>query len=203
MRNFPVTTTTRSFPTCVLNVQSDRETIDGLQFSCDEYTPTSWWISPQGYRGTCTLFTRKQPLSVNYIADDKSSLMVRLDTDTALYEVLTTIEAKVKAASPDPSTTNDLISHPDEGSKYSPSFKLKCAYTQWHDADGKSITKDQALSTRGRLLSYVVQIYRLNKFRGRYYFAVVLKSAKVGPPVKTRSGGGGGGGGATDYSELL
>ena len=195
-----------AYQTCVLNLEADRDTLDALAFSCDPYTPTSWWISPEGYRGVCTLFSREQPLSINYIADDKSSLMVRLDADTALYKVLTSIEAKVKAVSPDPSVTNDMISRPDEGSRYSPSCKLKCGFTKWYDQDGEPLTKEIALSTKRRLLSYVIQVYRLNKFRNRFYFAVVLKSAKVGPPEGSRGGGhahAGGDESSSDFSELL
>ena len=107
--------------------------------------------------------------------------------------MLAGIEAKVKHANaPHTETTTDLISYPEPGSSYQPSLKLKTAYTVWLGEDGQEITKEQALSQRRTLLSYVLAVSKLNHFRNKWYFGIVLKSAKVSDAAVPSGGAGGG-----------
>ena len=187
----------------VFDLLHDTDKIMNLEFMVNDQEGSrnpAKWISPLNYRGCVTIHTREHPLAMNYIADDKSSILVKLDTDGPLYRCLADIERKVKHANaPFTESTNDLINYPDPGSSYSPSLKLKTAYTVWLDEGGNEITQEQALCRKGQLLSYVLTVSKLNGFRNKWYFSVMLKSAKVGkaPPSA------GGGGGTSSYMELL
>ena len=190
--------------TAIFNLTSDLDKLMGLEFTVNEHVGArnpSKWISPVGFRGSACLFTREHPLTMNYISDDKSSVLCRLDPEGDLYKVLTDWEGKVKHANaPHTATTNDLVNYPEPGSSYPPSIKFKTGCTSWVDEDGKPITQAEALAERRDVLSYVITVNKLNSFRNKWYFACVLKSAKVG---RAPTSGGGSGGGGVDYTELL
>ena len=191
----------------IFNLATDVDQLVGLEFTTNEHVGArnpSKWISPVGFRGSACLFSREHPLSMNYISDDKSSILCRLDGDGYLYRVLTDWEAKVKHANaPHTATTNDLVSYPEPGSTYPPSIKLKTAYTEWVDESGNAITQEEALSQRREVLSYVIAVNKLNFFRNKWYFACVLKSAKVGSAPSGMGATMGGGGGSVDYTGYL
>ena len=168
-----------SYPPATYHLDNDEQTVRDLTFACNPHSDKSQWISPQGHSGVLTLYTKQHPLAINYIADDCKSLLVRLD-DPLLHSVLVEVEAKVKAASPAPAATQSLINY-DTSERYPDSLKLKCAFTTWIDANtGEKIDAGEALSSkRNRITSWVLQVYRLNEYKGRWYFATMLKSAKV------------------------
>ena len=170
-----------NYPPAVYHLDNDETTIRDLIFECKPHrtNPKSRWISPQVHNGVLTLHTKLHPLVINYIADDRKSLLVRLD-DPLLHSILVEVEAKVKAASPAPVTTQTLINY-DTSERYPDSLKLKCAFTKWIDANtGEEIDVGAALSSkRNRITSWVLQVYRLNEYKGKWYFAIMLHSAKV------------------------
>jgi hypothetical protein len=129
---------------------------------------------------------------------------VQLSDQSALYEVLVDIENKVKDANaPHQAISNDLINYAEQDSGYMPSLKLKTEYTKFVDENGNAISRDVALAQRRPILSFVITVSKLNFFRGKWYFACVLKSAKVSmaPPLATA--GGGGAGRDVDYTQYL
>ena len=169
----------QQYPLAIYDLDADEQTIRDLVFACNTHSDTSVWISPQNHRGTLTLHSKTHPLSMNYVADDRNSVLVKLD-DPVLKSVLEFVEAAVKAVAPDADKTNDLINR-DASGKYADSLKLKTAYTQFVCAEtNERLTAAEALSSRrNRICSWVLQVYRLNFFRGTWYFSVMLKSAKV------------------------
>jgi hypothetical protein len=194
-----------SHQTAIFNLSTDMDQLMTLEFTVSDHVGArnpSKWISPVGFRGSACVFSREHPLAMNYISDDKSSLLCRLDPDGDLYRVLADWEAKVKHANaPHTATTSDLVNYPEPGSSYPPSVKLKTAYTTWVDEAGNSITQEQALSERRSLLSYVIAVSKLNFFRNKHYFSCVLKSAKVGDAPSGMDAGMSGGG--VDYTGYL
>ena len=57
-----------------------------------------------------------------------------------------------------------------------------------YDAIDKMSAEEALSSKKNRITSWVIQVYRLNSFRGRWYYAVNVISAKVSrasesPPV--------------------
>jgi hypothetical protein len=161
------------------DLDTDKEKILALEYKVNTHSDTSMWISPVGHRGTLSLFTKHHPLRAAFVADDKASILVKLD-DPSLMAIMQDIEGKVTACSPDPSHTSPLINR-DASGRYPPSLKLKTRYTQWVDANtNESLTLDEALSNRRvRITSWCITVYRLNQFRGTWYYAVNLSSAKV------------------------
>ena len=130
---------------------------------------------------------------MNYIADDKKSILIQLNDQTELYEILADMENKTKAANaPHQAITNDLINYAEQDSGYMPSLKLKTEYTRFVDENGDAVSNEAALSERRTILSFVVTVNKLNFFRGKWYFACVLKSAKVSmaPPAHAGAGAG-------------
>jgi hypothetical protein len=177
-------------PQAFFNLDDDEDKIRAMQFTCDVVTgsDTALWISPVDHSGTLTMYTKSHPLQMNFIADDRNSLFVRLD-DPLLKGILEEVESKVMAVAPQPEQTNGLISR-DASGRYGDTLKLKCRYTQWVDATtGDKMSAEEALSSKkNRITSWVIQVYRLNSFRGRWYYAVNVISAKVSrasesPPV--------------------
>lgn len=167
------------YPLALYDLDADAQTIRDLAFTCDPHSDTSQWISPKGHSGTLTILSKTHPLQINYVADDRNSVLVKLD-DPVLKGVLETVEASVKAVAPDATNTKDLI-HRDASGRYADSLKLKTGYTQFVCADtNEPLTAAEALSSRrNRICTWVLQVYRLNLFRGTWYFSVLLKSAKV------------------------
>jgi hypothetical protein len=167
------------YPPARFDLDDDEASIRDLQFTCNRHSDTSQWLSPVGHKGTLKICSKTHPLQMNYIAQDRGSMLVRLN-DELLHSVLTQIENKAKKASPMPALTMALINK-DETGRYCDSLKLKCAYTQWVDAEtGDKMSAEDALSSKGnRLTSWCIDVYRLNCFRGKWYFSVLLRSAKV------------------------
>jgi hypothetical protein len=168
-------------PQAFFNLDDDEDKIRAMQFTCDvvKGSDTALWISPVDHSGTLTMYTKSHPLQMNFIADDRNSLFVRLD-DPLLKGILEEVESKVMAVAPQPEQTNGLISR-DASGRYGDTLKLKCRYTQWVDATtGDKMSAEEALSSKkNRITSWVIQVYRLNSFRGRWYYAVNVISAKV------------------------
>jgi hypothetical protein len=167
------------YPPATYHLDDDEQTIRGLEFKCNPHSDKSMWISPVGHRGVLTMHTKTHPLLINYIADDRKSILIPLD-DPTLRGVLEGVETKVIAQAPAPDMTQPLINR-DAAGKYTDSLKLKTQYTAFFCADsGEALTAEEALgSRRNRLTSWVLSVYRLNEFRGKWYFSVVLRSAKV------------------------
>lgn len=140
-----------------------------MQFTCDAVkgSTTSVWISPVGYSGTLTMYTKNHLLQMNFIADDRNSLFVRLD-DLLLKSILEEVEGKVAVVAPKPDQPQDLISR-DASGRLGDTLKLKCRYTQWVEANtGDKMSAEEALSCKkNRITSWVLQVYRLNEFRNR------------------------------------
>ena len=111
-----------SHQTAIFNLSTDMDQLMTLEFTTSEHVGArnpSKWISPVGFRGSACVFSREHPLAMNYISDDKSSLLSRLDPDGDLYRVLADWEAKVNHANaPHTATTNELVNYPEPGSSY-------------------------------------------------------------------------------------
>jgi hypothetical protein len=178
------------YPRAEYHLDNDEAKIRSLQFTCDPHSDKSRWISPAQHKGTLVMHTANHPLVVNYIADDRKSILVRLD-DQLLHSILSEVETKVLAASPNPQATQPLIQH-DESGKYPDSLKLKCAFTNWVDANTGEPMEEALASRNISLTSWCINVYRLNEFRGRWYFGVNLLAAKVSraePTANTNNGG--------------
>ena len=195
----------------IFNLTSQKADILNLQYAVNPHVGArneSKWIGALGFRGSVIVFDREQEnLRMNYVADDHKSILVQLSDQSALYEVLVDIENKVKDANaPHQAISNDLISYPEQDSGYMPSLKLKTEYAKFVDENGNAISRDVALAQRRPILSFVLTVNKLNFFRGKWYFACVLKSAKVlmaPPPAAAGGAGGGAGGRDVDYTQYL
>ena len=180
----------------ILNLTTQKDDILNLQYGLAVHHGArnqSKWVGVLGHSGSVIVFDRDQQLRMNYVSDDRKSILIQLDDQSTLYEVLADMETKVKAANaPHQDITNDLINYAEEGSGYMPSLKLKTEFTRWVDEHGDALTADTALSERRTILSFVVTVNKLNFFRGKWYFACVLKSAKVSmaPPAHAGAGAG-------------
>ena len=190
----------------IFNLTSQKTEILNLQYAVNPHIGArneSKWIGALGYRGSVIVFDREQELRMNYIADDKKSILIQLNDQTELYEILADMENKTKAANaPHQAITNDLINYAEQDSGYMPSLKLKTEYTRFVDENGDAVSNEAALSERRTILSFVITVNKLNFFRGKWYFACVLKSAKVSmaPPDH---GAGAGPGRDVDYTQYL
>ena len=190
----------------IFNLTSQKTEILNLQYAVNSHIGArneSKWIGALGYRGSVILFDREQELRMNYVADDKKSILVQLNDQSALFEILADMENKTKAANaPHQAITNDLINYAEQDSGYMPSLKLKTEYTRFVDENGDAVSNEAALSERRTILSFVISVNKLNFFRGKWFFACILKSAKVSmaPPAY---GAGPGAGRDVDYTQYL
>lgn len=174
------------YPNAFFELDADEKAIRALQFTTSPANAgKNLWISPVGHKGTLKIHSKLHPLLINYIADDRGSLIIRLD-DPLLHSVLTEIETKVTAAAPKPGDVDPLVKR-DASGRYPDSFKIKVAYTQWVCANtGEKMSAEEALSSkRNRITSWVLDVYKLNLFRTRAYFGVCLRSAKVSRAMDT------------------
>jgi hypothetical protein len=190
----------------IFHLTSQKADILNLQYAVNSHIGArneGKWIGALGFRGSVIVFDREQVLRMNYVADDKKSILVQLNDQSALFEILADMENKIKAANaPHQAISNDLISYPDQDSGYMSSLKLKTEYTKFVDENGNAISNAMALSERRSILSFVLTVNKLNFFRGKWYFACILKSSKVSmapPPAAA----GGGAGRDVDYTQYL
>ena len=141
----------------ILNLTTQKDNILNLQYGLAVHHGArneSKWIGALGHSGSVIVFDREQQLRMNYVSDDRKSILIQLDDQSSLYEVLADVETKVKIANaPHQDITNDLINHAEEGSGYMPSIKLKTEYTRFVDENGDAISNETALSERRTILS--------------------------------------------------
>jgi hypothetical protein len=172
----------------------------------DTQQGTNWIGYPEATRGQLWLFSRDQLLSIFYISRNKNTVFVSIPEDHLLYDVLVSLQDKLKAINPD---IKDILREPNDANN--PKFiVLHTEYTHeggkkkgakddtkkkggWNSADKKNLTKDEALANSPVVLEqWIINVQKVtaHDVHGLTPF-LKLEKAFIKLPDGSGSGSGG------------